>query len=47
MNKYGKINDASSVKLLPVEEVTKVNVTKLDFRSLYLFSSKFQNLLKK
>ena len=37
MNEYGKINNAFSVKLLPVEEVTKTNVTKLDFRS-YIYS---------
>ena len=37
MNEYGKINDAFSVKLLPVEEVTKINVTKIDFRT-YIYS---------
>ena len=47
MNDYGKINDAFSVKWLPVEEEIQINMTKVAFKGLCLPPNTFQTLFQK
>lgn len=46
MNEYGKVNALFFVHLLPVEEETQINATKLVFKALRLLSNTFQSLFK-
>ena len=47
MNDYGKINDAFSVKWLPVEEEIQINMTKVAFKGLCPPLNTFQTLFQK